>query len=151
VLGIDVDEEALAHVEEKIKKSNLEKNVVLALGNFKDIAEIAHLNGFDYVDGIVFDLGVSSHQLDTPGRGFSFQKKAPLDMRMDQTLSVKAVDLINILSKGELYDLFNELGQEHNAWIIATRIVRARGIKRIETTTELAELIRSTYPRGYQG
>jgi len=151
VLGIDFDQDALDWVEKKIKdqKSNLknkEKNLTLAGGNFKDIDNIARDNGFENVAGVLFDLGVSSHQFDTGTRGFSFQREALLDMRMDQELGVKASDLINILTKGELYELFHKLGEERFAYPITNSIVRARRIKRIETTTELAEIVRRAVP-----
>ncbi len=155
VLGIDVDEEALEFVERRFKTNDLRfkigQDLVLVRGNFKDILEIARSKGFDQVDGIVFDLGVSSHQLDTPERGFSFQKEGPLDMRMDKTLEVSAIELINILTKGELHELFSKLGEERFAFAVSHNIISARRVKRIETTTELAEIVRASYPKGYVG
>lgn len=151
VLGLDVDEEAIGYVKSKLKnekgKVKGEDNLVLVRGNFKDIDLIARERGFGQVDGIVFDLGVSGHQFDIGERGFSFQKEAPLDMRMDQQLKIKASDLINILTKGELYELFTKLGEERFARTIADSIIRARRVKPIQTTTELAEIISKTVPR----
>ncbi len=146
VLGIDADQDALAYVKErfKIKDSGL-KNLTLAKGNFKDLGEIAHLNNFGPVSGVLFDLGVSSHQIDTAERGFSFLKQGPLDMRMDKEQSVTAETLVNLLGKGELYDLFNKLGQEHRARAVSSSIVGARKIKAIQTTVELAEVIAKAY------
>jgi 16S rRNA (cytosine1402-N4)-methyltransferase len=138
VLGIDVDQDALDFVSENQK-------LILAKGNFKDIDEIAHLKGFDKAWGIIFDLGVSSHQIDTPSRGFSFLNDASLDMRMDKDLGVKAADLLKVLTKGELYEIFNNLGQERNAWLIAGAIVRARGVEQIKTTSDLVRVIASVY------
>ena len=86
-------------------------------------------------------MGVSSYQIDTKDRGFSFQKTGPLDMRMDKNLSVKAADLINILTKGELYELFTKLGEEHRALAISDNIVRARRVKPIKTTEDLVSVI----------
>lgn len=140
VLGIDRDEEALT----RIKGENLE-NLVLSQGNFKEIDQIAHSNGFSKVDGIIFDLGVSSHQIDTPERGFSFLKDGPLDMRMDKSSNVQAKDLLKVLTKGELYEIFNILGQERRARAISERIVESRGVKDIETTQDLVDVIKDAY------
>ena len=84
-------------------------------------------------------MGVSSHQIDTAERGFSFLKEGPLDMRMDKNPVVTAETLVNLLGKGELYDLFNKLGQEHRARAISNSIVRARRVKAIQTTEEFAK------------
>ena len=137
VLGIDVDQEALKHINKLGKPENL----TLARGNFRDIDKIAADTNFDKVAGIIFDLGVSSHQIDTPTRGFSFQNEGPLDMRMDQELGVRALDLIKILTKGELYEIFTKLGEESRAWEISNAIVRARSVKPIETTRDLAKIV----------
>ncbi|OGH18840.1 MAG: 16S rRNA (cytosine(1402)-N(4))-methyltransferase [Candidatus Levybacteria bacterium RIFCSPHIGHO2_12_FULL_38_12] len=146
ILGIDVDEEALDFVREKLKtqSSNLktEGQLRVVKGNFKDVKAIAKENGFENVDGILFDLGVSSHQLDTPRRGFSFGKNGPLDMRMDKNLSVTAKDLVNALRKGELYELFSKLGQEYRARVISESIISARRLEKIETTGQLAEIVK---------
>jgi 16S rRNA (cytosine1402-N4)-methyltransferase len=145
VLGIDVDEEAIGFVS-KTQKEEIEKgSLVLEKGNFKDIGEIAHLKDFNKVWGILFDLGVSSHQIDIPERGFSFLKEGPLDMRMDQELSVRAADLLNILTKGEIYEIFYNLGQERNAWAISGAILRARRIAPIKTISDLTGIINGVY------
>jgi len=155
VLGIDQDSEALAFAERevrlKIKDVSIGTDLVLAKGNFKDIDSLARDNGFESLSGIVFDLGVSSHQFDQAERGFSFQKEGPLDMRMDLDQKVKAADLIHILTKGELYELFTKLGEERFARSILTSIVRARQIKKIETTTELADIINKAVPFRQKG
>lgn len=142
VLGIDVDEDAILHVKEKLGQ---EKDLVLAKGNFRNIDEIAHLNKFEEVSGIIFDLGVSSHQIDTPKRGFSFLKEGPLDMRMDKDSPVTAEALINLLGKGELYDIFNNFGQERRSWFISNSIIRTRRIKPIQTTKDLTNIIEKAY------
>ncbi len=142
VLGIDVDEDAISFAKKKLANN---KNFKYEQGNFKDIEKIAHLKGFDKVSGIILDLGLSSYQIDKGEKGFSFLKKGPLDMRMDKSLNVKAKDLINILTKGELYEIFNKFGQENNAWAISDAIISARRIKPIETTDELGRAINKAY------
>lgn len=150
VLGIDCDQEAIDYTTGKWKLESRrlkigEENLTLVRGNFRDVDKIAHLNGFEAVLGIIFDLGVSSHQLESPSRGFSFQKEAPLDMRMDQDLGVRALDIINILTKGELYELFTKLGEEHRAFAISSNIIRSRRVKPIGTTGELALIVEKAY------
>ncbi len=142
VLGIDVDEDAINFAKKRFLNN---KNFEYKRGNFKDIEKAAHLKGFDKVSGIIFDLGLSSYQIDKGEKGFSFLKSGPLDMRMDKSLNVKAKDLINILTKGELYEIFNKFGQERNAWAISNAIISARRIKPIETTDELGEVIGKAY------
>lgn len=152
VLSLDFDNDALAYVSEKVKSQNskvkIGENLFLARGNFKNIDKLAKENGIEAVDGVLFDLGVSSHHFDTPERGFSVQKEGPLDMRMDQDLGVKAADLLNILTKGELYELFTKFGEERFAYAISNSIVRSRQVKRIETTTDLVGIINRVVPKG---
>ncbi len=145
VLGIDTDEEAVTHVQEKLKIKN--EKIKITKGNFRNIDEIARVNGFENVDGILFDLGVSSHQFDSAERGFSFLKKGPLDMRMDRRLGVTAKDLLAVLSKTDLAKLFIEYGEERFAHKIADAIVKRREIKPIESTEELEALIRMVVPK----
>lgn len=154
VLGIDQDQEAIEYIEEKVKnypfsklktKVKIGEELILAKGNFRDIEQIARLHGFEKVSGVLFDLGVSSHQLESEERGFSFQKEGPLDMRMDKSLEVKAMDLLQVLTKGELYELFTKLGEERFARAISDNIIRTRGLKKIETTSELADIVRRVY------
>ncbi|HUQ85010.1 MAG TPA: 16S rRNA (cytosine(1402)-N(4))-methyltransferase RsmH [Candidatus Limnocylindrales bacterium] len=149
VLGMDVDQDALDFVNNdlglKIKDLGRNDNLVVVKGNFKDIDKIARDLGFENVNGIVFDLGVSSHQLQIAERGFSFQQDGPLDMRMDRDLGVKAQDLINILSKRELVELFIKLGEEYSAHSIAERIIQARKVSLISTTSELVEIVKGEY------
>jgi len=147
VLGIDLDQEAIEFVKSKVESSKFElgKDIVLAKGNFKDIGKIARKNGFAEVAGVLFDLGISSYQIDKPERGFSFQSVGPLDMRMDKDAAVKAADLINVLHSGELYELFTKLGEERNARTISNNIISARGVKPIETTQELVDIVAKSY------
>jgi 16S rRNA (cytosine1402-N4)-methyltransferase len=145
VLGIDEDQDALDYVQDSQKSAVENKQLALAKGNFRDLEKIARLNSFNRVSGILFDLGVSSHQVDTASRGFSFLKEGPLDMRMDKEGAVTAETLVNLLGKGELYDLFNKLGQEHRAWAVSNSIVRARRVKAIQSTQDLAAVVASAY------
>lgn len=139
VLGIDCDEEAINYIQEKFGNK---QGLKIIKGNFKEIKELAEENGFKQVAGIILDLGVSSYQLESKERGFSFQKEGPLDMRMDKDLKVKALDLVNGLTKGELYELFIKLGEEHNARAIADSVIWSRGMKPIKTTLELSKIIK---------
>src|SRR3989344_8897846 len=145
VLGLDVDQEALEFVNENRKSKIKNQKLRLARGNFADIDKLAKDAGFEKVAGILFDLGVSSHQLDTAERGFSYLKSGPLDMRMDQRLGVRAADLVNALGKKELYELFRELGGEHHAHAISERIVNRRKLKPFETTDELVNVLADVY------
>ena len=143
VLGIDTDDDAINYVTSNLKDLGSKvQDLVLAKGNFTDIVSIAKENGFDQVDGIMMDLGVSSHQFDTPERGFSFQP-GPLDMRMSQTISVTAADLINGLTEKELVELFTRLGEEPFAKKIARLIVETRKHEPIRTTDQLAGMIKA--------
>lgn len=149
VLGIDTDQDAIEHVEQELgsKNKELSKNLKVVNGNFAQIKQLAKENGFDQVDGILLDLGVSSHQFDTPDRGFSFQP-GPLDMRMGKSLSVTAADLVNGLTEKELSELFVRLGEEPYARRIARLIVDARKIAPFTTTDQLAGLIKRSIHSG---
>lgn len=139
LLGIDADQEAIDFARKTFKA---EKNWKLIKGNFRDIEKIAKENGFNEVDGIVFDLGVSSHQLDMPERGFSYRfTDAPLDLRMDQTRGEMAAQLVNRASAEELYEIFTRFAEEELAWPISHRIVRARAVRAIRTTGDVAKLV----------
>lgn len=155
VLGIDVDPDAVEFVSEKLAEACPALNIKVkgkfaplrvVGGNFKDIDQIARENNFGEVDGILFDLGVSSHQLETAERGFSFNKNGPLDMRMDPQLSVSARELVNGLTEGELSELFTKLGEERHARRFARAIEHARQMKPIEFSSELAEIITKANP-----
>ncbi len=146
VLGIDTDKDALDHVKEKFKTGEA---LVLAKGNFRNIEKMAKVNGFENVAGILFDFGVSSFQLDNASRGFSFSKDGPLDMRMDESLGVKALDLLKVLTKKELCDIFTRLGEEKNAWRISVAIDRERTKKSIEGTLQLADIIEKAVGRKF--
>ncbi|MCR4324944.1 MAG: 16S rRNA (cytosine(1402)-N(4))-methyltransferase RsmH [Candidatus Curtissbacteria bacterium] len=143
VLGIDRDPDSLEFARSKqIPALTIER------GNFADIGEIAKRSGFDQIDGILFDLGVSSNQLDNAQRGFSFTKEGPLDMRMDPNLTVRASDIINNFDERRLSEIFKTYGQEKFSRSIANAICSARQVGPIETTTELAEIVKRAIPRG---
>lgn len=146
VLGIDQDPEAIERARKRLQIEVGREQVKMANTNFEHLSEIAQKEGFNPVDGILFDLGMSSYQL-ASGRGFSFQSNEPLDMRMDPSRSVTAADLINALGRKELSDLFMKYGHESHAVRIASSIIGARQISPIKTTRQLAELIERISPR----
>lgn len=115
-------------------------------GNFEDLGRLLEEAGVDQVDGMLFDLGVSSPQLDDPARGFSYQKDAPLDMRMNQDEPLTAMCLLNDWPEEELRRILWDYGEERYARRIARAICSAREVARIETTAQLVELIRSALP-----
>ncbi|MFC1654055.1 16S rRNA (cytosine(1402)-N(4))-methyltransferase RsmH [Patescibacteria group bacterium] len=143
VLGIDQDPDAINFI--KTRQDFDQSQLTLVEGNFENIHQIAIDHKLDQVDGVLMDLGVSSHQFDTPERGFSFQHEAPLDMRMSPNLAVTARDLINGLGKKELYDLFTKYAQEKLARPIAQAIISARSVEPIESTKELARIVERVY------
>ncbi len=148
VLGIDLDNDAISEVQKKLSKYILSKNLILKCNNFSYVQQIVTGLGLSGIRGILFDLGVSSYQLETPNRGFSFNLDAPLDMRMDQSSnSPKASDLLKVLSEKELSELFWKLGEERFARQIARKIVEVRKQKSIETTNDLVRVILSVRHR----
>lgn len=139
LLGIDRDTEALARAAERLSQTT--GRVVLVQGDHGEIARLAHDNGFEGADGFLLDLGVSSDQLDTPERGFSFQTDGPLDMRMDPTQGESAAELVARMDVPELVDVLRRLGEEPQAVRVAKAIVRARAEREIRTTGQLAEVV----------
>lgn len=145
--GIDCDPEACA-VGRLLETQNNQFKMIQ--GQFGDMrAHLAHV-GHDQVDGIVLDLGVSSPQLDDAARGFSFQRDGPLDMRMSAQ-GPSAADLVNTLPEQELANVIYRYGEERRSRAIAAKLIAQRRIKPLETTLELAELVRSVVPRERQG
>ncbi len=143
LIGIDQDEAAIQAAGERLKAFS---NLTLVRGNYSNIKDdLINLN-ITGVDGIVLDLGVSSYQLDTPERGFSYKEDAPLDMRMDQRNSVSAKDIVNGYPKEELFRIIRDYGEEPFAANIAKHIVRYREDKEIETTGELVSIIKAAIP-----
>jgi len=141
VYGLDIDPLALKQSKERVFKACPNAFFKLKLANFSQLTAVAQKFGLTAVAGILLDLGLSSEQLADPDRGFSFNLAAPLDMRASPDYQVTAADLINGLNKGELYELFQKLGEEQHSLSIADLIVRTRLIKPITTTKQLAEIV----------
>lgn len=142
--AFDQDITAIENAKEKLKQYG--SKVEFIQSNFKYIQEELNARGITSVDGILYDLGVSSPQLDTPERGFSYQHDAPLDMRMDQDATFSAYDVVNNWSYHELVKIFFQYGEEKFSKQIARKIEAQRAIKPIETTHELVELIKEGIP-----
>ena len=142
LLCMDQDPDAIRVLTERVGG---DPRVTVIHDNFSHIAEVLEEQGISSVDGVLADLGVSSHQLDTPERGFSFHADAPLDMRMSQK-GPTAADLCNTLSVSELKQILYTYGEEKNAPQIARAIVNARENAPIETTLQLAELVKEAVP-----
>ena len=140
------DQDITAINNAKVKLKDYEGKVEFIQSNFKYIKDELHARGVFEVDGILYDLGVSSPQLDTPERGFSYQHDAPLDMRMDQSASISAYDVVNNWSYNELVKIFFQYGEEKFSKQIARKIEAQRAVKPIETTYELVELIKEGIP-----
>ncbi len=146
VVGIDRDDDALANAKEKINDNRL----ITVKDNFENIESAVKYAGFDRVDGILMDLGVSSHQLDVAERGFSYMQDARLDMRMDQTSPLTAYEVINHYSDRELIRILRDYGEERFASSIVSKICSSREIAPIETTLKLAEIVISAIPKKYR-
>jgi 16S rRNA (cytosine1402-N4)-methyltransferase len=136
LLGIDADPEAIRAVKERLKSYG--RDVILVNENFRYLEGICNRQGFRPVNGILFDLGMSSLQLETPGRGFSFQQDSPLDMRFSPRQSLSAADIVNTYSERELASILEKYGEEWRARQIARCIVERRPLR---TTTELARVV----------
>ncbi len=142
LLAIDQDPDAIQTVTERFANN---ANVMIRRANFSEMAEVAQSLQLAPVDGVLLDIGVSSYQLDTPERGFSYHSDAPLDMRMSQE-GVSAKDLVNTLSWQEIAQIISRYGEDRNARGIAKGIVKAREEQPIETTLQLAEIIKASVP-----
>lgn len=143
--AFDKDEDALTFTSQKLAKYG--DKVIFIKSDFKDMVEQLHLRGVDSVDGILLDLGVSSYQIDTPERGFSYRFDARLDMRMDKSATLTAYDVVNTYPKEELIRILFNYGEESFAKLIVNKIVEVRKQKNIETTGELVALIESAVPK----
>ena len=141
LIGIDQDQQALGFSQER-----LGERTEYAWGNFAQMKDLLHKREINQVDGILMDLGVSSFQIDTAERGFSFTHDGPLDMRMDQTISITAQSIVNTWPEHRLVELLRSQGEEHLAHRIVRTILTKRKEGTIHTTHELAELIRGCYP-----
>ena len=145
VIGIDRDQDCIAAACDWGKPWR--QRLLTRHGNFRDLGEILQECGHPRVDGILFDLGVSSYQLDTPSRGFSFRQDGPLDMRMDTRQAATASTLVNQASREQLRTIFRTLGQERWAGRIAKAIVTVRNNAAITRTCHLADIVAQTIPR----
>lgn len=142
--AFDQDEYAILKSQEKL--STIFNNYTIIHDNFSNMEKSMKEHNVDKVDGILFDLGVSSVQIDEKDRGFSFHKNAKLDMRMDTSKSFSAYDVVNTYSKQDLTIILREYGEEKYASSIANNIVKSRNKKEIETTFELVDIIKSSMP-----
>ena len=144
LIGIDRDENAIEYASKRLAPFG--ERATLVKGNFADIGDILDRLGIEKVDGMMFDLGVSSPQLDDAQRGFSYMHDAPLDMRMDASAALTAREIVNDWPYEELRRILFEYGEERYAPAIARRIVRERETAPIETTGQLVELIKAAMP-----
>ena len=148
LIGLDRDRDALEKAREAL--ITFGDRVSLVHGDYRNLADVLNARGVGLVDGVLADLGVSSMQLDAPGRGFSFRRDEPLDMRMDRSSGATAADMLAGADERALADVIYELGEERHARRVARAIVEAGRTKRIETTGRLAEIVRRAIPRkGY--
>ena len=143
LIGIDQDEDAIKDNTEKFKNEN---RIKIVKSNFKDIKKVLSNLNIKKVNGIYFDLGVSSVQFDDGDRGFSYKKEAILDMRMDKDSPITLKEIINTYDEDTLYKIINEYGEEKFARSISKNIVKIRANKEIETTTELSDIIINSIP-----
>ena len=148
IIGIDQDEAAIEAASVRLK--DFGEKVTIVRSNYCDMKSKLHELGIDKVDGIVLDLGVSSYQLDTAERGFSYREDAPLDMRMDTRQKMTARDIVNDYTEADLYRVIRDYGEDKFAKNIAKHIVQARAMKPVETTAELSEIIRASIPMKFQ-
>ena len=148
LIGIDKDDTALAVCKERLKDFSNVVFVKSDFKNFKNVVEDLNISG---VDGILLDLGVSSHQIDTPERGFSYRFDGELDMRMDKTQSLTAYDVVNNYSEAELARIIYLYGEENFSRSIARKIVEVRRANPIKTTMQLKEIVESAIPKKFHG
>ena len=147
LIGFDQDEDAIKASTERLKEFG---NVTIVRSNYRNMKEELNNLGINKVDGIMLDLGVSSYQLDTVERGFSYKEDAPLDMRMDNRNEMTARDIVNGYSQGDLFRIIRDYGEDKFAANIAKHIVMNREEKPIETTIELAETIKAAIPMKFR-
>lgn len=148
IVGIDQDAAAIEAASARLK--DFGEKVTIVRSNYCDMKSKLHELGIDKVDGIVLDLGVSSYQLNTAERGFSYREDAPLDMRMDTRQKMTARDIVNDYTEADLYRVIRDYGEDKFAKNIAKHIVQARAVKPVETTAELSEIIRASIPMKFQ-
>lgn len=144
LIGIDQDEAAIVAGGKRLEEFG--DKVTIVRSNYSYMKEVLHNLEIEKVDGIILDLGVSSYQIDTPERGFSYRENAPLDMRMDTRGNMTAKDIINGYSEMELYRIIRDYGEDKFAKNIAKHIVKRREVAPLETTDELTEAIKAAIP-----
>jgi 16S rRNA (cytosine1402-N4)-methyltransferase len=148
VVGLDRDRQALDHARVALRDAGDRAEVVHA--DYRGFEEVLDARGIERVDGVLADLGVSSLQLDAPGRGFSFRRDEPLDMRMDTSSGATAGEMLQSVDEKTLADVIYELGEERHARRVARAIVEARKTERVGSTAQLADVVRRAIPRkGY--
>ena len=148
LIGIDQDEAAIKAAGARL--SGFGDRVTIVRSNYAQMVSVLQSLGIEQVDGILLDLGVSSHQLDNAERGFSYMEDAPLDMRMDRRQEKTAGDIVNFYSQAELTRIIRDYGEDKFAAKIAAKIIGFRENKLVETTGELAEIIKSAIPMKYR-
>ena len=148
IVGIDQDAAAIEAAGRRLK--DFGEKVTIVRSNYCNMKSELQKLGVNKVDGIILDLGVSSYQLDTAERGFSYREDAPLDMRMDTRQKMTARDIVNDYTEADLYRVIRDYGEDKFAKNIAKHIVQARAVKPVETTAELSEIIRASIPMKFQ-
>lgn len=149
LIATDLDDEAIAAATQKL--SEFGGRFSIHKSNFKNFEEVLNEEGVDLLDGVMLDFGISSHQIDEPGRGFSYMSKdAPLDMRMDTTAPLTAEDVINEYTQKQLAEILKEYGEEKFAPQIAANVVKAREHSRIKTCGEFVKIIEESIPKKFQ-
>ena len=138
LIALDQDKEAIEAAKENLKDFS---NVIFVNSNFEKVDEVLRDLGFDYIDGALMDIGVSSYQIDNADRGFSYMKDGPLDMRMNQENELTAEIIVNEYSQDELEKIFFEYGEEKFSRLIAKNIIKAREDHRIDTTFKLKDIV----------
>ncbi|MDD5634166.1 MAG: 16S rRNA (cytosine(1402)-N(4))-methyltransferase RsmH [Candidatus Omnitrophica bacterium] len=149
IIAIEKDPETFDKTKKEL--SDLGNKIIFVNGDFRDIKEILRERGIEKLDGALFDLGISSFQIDDGGRGFSFLRDGPLDMRFDPRQALKARDVVNRFSPVEIEEILRQYGEERHAKLVAKKIVLSRKRKRIETTGELAAIIVDAVGGKYRG
>ncbi len=147
VVAFDVDDDAIARASDVLK--GYKERCIIIRSNFRMMKQELEKRGISSIQGVLFDLGVSSYQIDQPSKGFSFQTDAPLDMRMDQRLPLKASDIVNTYDEKSLTQLFREYGEERESKKIARAIVTYRLLMPIQTTRQLAMVIERVSPQRF--
>lgn len=148
LIGVDRDPQAIAHAQARLQVYG--SRIQLFCENFQRVKSVMNMANREHADGILFDLGVSSAQLDQPERGLSFQQDGPLDMRMNPTCGHTAEDLVNTLSETQLARIIHEFGEERYSRRIARAIVRVRRRSPLRSTLDLSRVIRESVPRSYR-